>query len=904
MSNNCVTLEDILKARNGNINEVEIWAILGQTGHALQDLLLSINGRKLRSSGTTSVSGLPLNVTITPKRLICSGSGKVSISPNSSQNESEFEHPILKRKLNLNELELEAVGIFSLGKTVFKCTTAQSSGRHFPSAKLNELLRGMADIDHSRSVTLLDLLGTVSQHWAVLVGTSPISRFVAQLCKVTLGYSTTNNKTHSSCSSVLLTNHDSKSNRILNRCISSQQQIVLPPSIKDDQHDNSDEKEELKIVAPLAEVEFSRLDTSSASSGADDSVCSNSPNMDMKKDNNRTVSMPDLASPTSSHMNNNNNNCSKASEMRHRGKYGRRLEYQPSVIRTVLRKEAANSAFYENVQFSSSGSTLERSKSSSLAGEGCKLKAGEISSSTRAAKTSNHLSSVVGRKAVQRNPSRLYRVVRPLTDITPTISPATKRCVGPEFVVMAAETDKRPIVLELTTHLNGNNMATTSIASNSDSKQICVILLSGQKLLVNCSPHSISAGELLDNVLSNQDIKESCYFTLAVKRENEYWPVSSDTKLYKVAPSGWKDGRQMSSAESFKLYLRFKFHPESIDVFKDPNNKHQFYLQLRKDVLEGRYHLPVHQHFSLAGMALQTEFGDFSEDIHGDGEYFLLEHYLPRHVLEQYHEKDIRQNLTKLHRAHLSQSQGKTELRYCREIQRLDNYGFQNFSVRETKKPTALPKRHLGIHLQGIFLFETSKDPSSPHKILASFYWQNVTRIQYDKCRFQISVKDEKSAEKTAKAKFYVSELKSKLMFDLSSAHHQFYVQQRWRKDFETVTTDLGNVEYREPRAEKTIRSLKNRLLSKRQHSQRKLYTKSSSSITRSHTTAATTTTPNIGTGSAGDAKSLLVKRLTHYSSMADALVKGHTKSPSHAEKQLDCSDKENLTPNTRQSYR
>ena len=110
-------------------------------------------------------------------------------------------------------------------------------------------------------------------------------------------------------------------------------------------------------------------------------------------------------------------------------------------------------------------------------------------------------------------------------------------------------------------------------------------------------------------------------------------------------------------------------------------------------------------HFS---QALQTEFGDFSEDIHGEGDYFLLEHYLPAAAARQLGggEAAARQNLVRLHRAHLGQSQSKTEIRYCKEVQRNDNYGFHNFAVTEGKKHAAAAagngnrRRHLGIHLQ------------------------------------------------------------------------------------------------------------------------------------------------------------------------------------------------------------
>ena len=64
--------------------------------------------------------------------------------------------------------------------------------------------------------------------------------------------------------------------------------------------------------------------------------------------------------------------------------------------------------------------------------------------------------------------------------------------------------------------------------------------------------------------------------------------------------------------------------------------------------------------------------------------------------------------------------------------------------------------------------------------MLGSFFWQSVTRIQYDKSRFQLSVQ-QKGESAATKVKFYVSEVKAKVMFDLASAHHKFYMQNRWR---------------------------------------------------------------------------------------------------------------------------
>ena len=188
--------------------------------------------------------------------------------------------------------------------------------------------------------------------------------------------------------------------------------------------------------------------------------------------------------------------------------------------------------------------------------------------------------------------------------------------------------------------------------------------------------------------------------------------------------------------ETVTLYLRVKYFS---DEFKCPENKHQFYLQLRQDVLNGKYHMSDSEYLSLAGMALQVEFGDFSRELHNEV-YFDLEHYLPCHLHQNPESKrsELRSSLVKLHQAHLGQSQSKTEMKFCQELQRHDNYGFHFFQVFSDKKLSS--SKLLAIHLQGIFLFEASKSTSVPHRVLASFFWHQITRIQYDNSKFQLLV--------------------------------------------------------------------------------------------------------------------------------------------------------------------
>ena len=86
---------------------------------------------------------------------------------------------------------MERLGIYSLGKTLQACHCLQ------PGGVLTDLLNKMTSL-HSfdernphcqqNHLSLLHVLECVANQWKLLVGTSPISRFVAQLCKLTLGW--------------------------------------------------------------------------------------------------------------------------------------------------------------------------------------------------------------------------------------------------------------------------------------------------------------------------------------------------------------------------------------------------------------------------------------------------------------------------------------------------------------------------------------------------------------------------------------------------------------------------------------------------------------------------------------------------------------------------------------------
>ena len=347
-----ISLQKVIESRNGvgghPVNEVECWSLLGQTGHALQDHLLKVN-----RSGMASA--LPI---ITPQRLMCTGSGKVvlalvegskSFSTRRGRSAEQYHrHPVVlggrgSNEGELNERELEAIGVFSLAKTIKLCIGNASSRMSDP---LRRLLVGMTETDLSRSVTLLELLRRVSDNWASMVGSAPISRFVSQMYRST----SNNSEHHRSCSAIpLMTNHDSRANIILNQCVL--EPVIAPPQ-RPPPPPTSYSSSTSNLPPPSAvsgEIEFSRLDTSSSSStssssaapaaeAASTAVVAATTSQTNDDDDNNPLSSPFAASMPN--LNNNNNvevdkegsvnnaEESSKSETRKRG-YGRRLDYQP-----------------------------------------------------------------------------------------------------------------------------------------------------------------------------------------------------------------------------------------------------------------------------------------------------------------------------------------------------------------------------------------------------------------------------------------------------------------------------------------------------------------------------------------------------------------------------------------------
>uniref|UniRef100_A0A3P8WYT6 FERM domain-containing protein n=1 Tax=Cynoglossus semilaevis TaxID=244447 RepID=A0A3P8WYT6_CYNSE len=123
--------------------------------------------------------------------------------------------------------------------------------------------------------------------------------------------------------------------------------------------------------------------------------------------------------------------------------------------------------------------------------------------------------------------------------------------------------------------------------------------------LVSCSASSLlmcSTCDVFDMIVAHSNLIEHFYFGL-------FFFVDNDSKISKVAPESWKK----VPSTTFVLFFRVKFFVSDISLIFQ--TRHQYYLQLRRDLLEGRLSCHEETALYLGGLALQTEYGDCMPEV-------------------------------------------------------------------------------------------------------------------------------------------------------------------------------------------------------------------------------------------------------------------------------------------------
>ncbi|XP_032122783.1 FERM and PDZ domain-containing protein 2 isoform X6 [Sapajus apella] len=330
----------------------------------------------------------------------------------------------------------------------------------------------------------------------------------------------------------------------------------------------------------------------------------------------------------------------------------------------------------------------------------------------------------------------------------------------PEFVLLAGEA---PVTL----HLPGS-VVTKKGKSYLALRDLCVVLLNGQRLEVKCDVES-TVGAVFNAVTSFASLEELTYFGLAYMKGKEFFFLDHETRLCKIAPEGWREQPQKTSTNTFILFLRIKFFVSHYGLLQHSLTRHQFYLQLRKDILEERLYCSEERLLQLGVLALQAEFGNYPKEQVESKPYFHVEDYIPASLIERTTALRVQVEVSEMHRLSSALWGEDAELEFLRVTQQLPEYGvlvYQIFS--EKKRPEE--EMALGICAKGVTVYEVK---NNSRIATLQFQWRETGKISTYQKKFTItsSVTGKKHTFVTDSAKT------SKYLLDLCSAQHGFNAQ-------------------------------------------------------------------------------------------------------------------------------
>ncbi|MEQ2311024.1 hypothetical protein AMECASPLE_015398, partial [Ameca splendens] len=324
--------------------------------------------------------------------------------------------------------------------------------------------------------------------------------------------------------------------------------------------------------------------------------------------------------------------------------------------------------------------------------------------------------------------------------------------MGPEFIRVLEE----PLVI---LELSGSILAKKG-KSTATHRELSVVMPNGQSILVKCEVKT-RGGDVFDMIVAHSNLVEHFYFGLAYIDDNEFFFIDNDTKISKVASDSWKK----VPTTTFVLFFRIKFFVNNITLILHKQTRHQYYLQLRRDLLEDRLSCHEETALYLGGLALQAEYGDCMPEVKGRN-YYRPDQYVSKSMMEKRALPSIQAELLRLHANNAQMLTDESELEFLKVCQQLPEYGVLFHRVIREKKPSD-GEIILGVCAKGVIVYEVKDGCRSTTQ---NFYWRETATISSNKRKFIIECRGSR------KKYIFITERSriAKYLCNLCSAQHKF----------------------------------------------------------------------------------------------------------------------------------
>ncbi|KAG1704009.1 Tyrosine-protein phosphatase non-receptor type 4 [Nymphon striatum] len=198
---------------------------------------------------------------------------------------------------------------------------------------------------------------------------------------------------------------------------------------------------------------------------------------------------------------------------------------------------------------------------------------------------------------------------------------------------------------------------------------------------------------LLDLVFQHLELIEKDYFGLQFAEKTP----STDGMRWLDPSKSIK--RQIKHGSPYLLYFRIKFYISNPSKLQEEYTRYHFFLQIKKDIAEGKLIVPPATCSLLASYAVQSELGDYHNDEHKHG-YLSQFRFMPGHT------EEMERKISELHKLHKGQMPADAEYNFLDHAKRLDMYGVELHKARIRDSTNA--EIQLGVSSVGLLVFQNN----------------------------------------------------------------------------------------------------------------------------------------------------------------------------------------------------
>ncbi|KAL2082187.1 hypothetical protein ACEWY4_022005 [Coilia grayii] len=211
------------------------------------------------------------------------------------------------------------------------------------------------------------------------------------------------------------------------------------------------------------------------------------------------------------------------------------------------------------------------------------------------------------------------------------------------------------------------------------------------------------------------------------------------------------------------LLFGVMFYVPSVARLEQEATRYQYYLQVKREVLDGRLHCTVEQGIRLAGLAVQADFGDYNQYPSQDflREYVLFPVSWPVDgVLEEWTQK-----VAEEHKRHCRMQTAEAELLYIKEVEKLDGFGQESFIAKDNYTNDII----IGVSFIGMFVKHRNGRSIMLHR------WKDIGTIAHNKAAITVEI-----TSRDDTIMFHTEDMEmAKYIARLFTARHKFYKQNK-----------------------------------------------------------------------------------------------------------------------------